>query len=106
MRPVQRAVPAGRTGRIHAIDVRALGLVVVALGGGRRTPADVLDLRVGLDRVLPLGAEVGRGDALAIVHAADEASAERAAAAVSAAVTLGDSAAAPMPPLLRGRVSS
>src|SRR5690606_40356795 len=48
--PVQRAVPALVEGHATAIDVRALGQVVVSLGGGRRFPGQQLDHTVGLDR--------------------------------------------------------
>ena len=90
--PVQRRVPADRAGHVAAIDVRALGLVVVGLGGGRRKPGDAVDPRVGLAQVLAPGAAVVVGEPLAIVHAADAASADEAAAAVQRAFTLADEA--------------
>ena len=55
--PLQRAVPAPQAGRIVAIDVRSLGLAIVALGGGRRRGGDPIDPRVGLGR----GAAAGSG---------------------------------------------
>ena len=90
--PVQRAVPAPRAGVLAACDVRALGLVVVALGGGRRAPGERVDPRVGLAQLLPLGRRVVAGEALAQVHAADEASAAVACAAVQAAMRIDDDA--------------
>ena len=96
--PVRRAVPAPRAGWLAAMDVRALGLVVVALGGGRTRPGQAIDPRVGLDRVLPLGRPVAAGETLAVVHAPDDGAAQIAAAAVLQAVTLADSAPA-LPPL-------
>ena len=90
--PVQRMVLADRAGHVAAIDVRALGLVVVGLGGGRRKPGDAVDPRVGLAQVLAPGAAVVVGEPLAIVHAADAASADEAAAAVQRAFTLADEA--------------
>ncbi|MFT3818823.1 MAG: thymidine phosphorylase [Rubrivivax sp.] len=93
--PVVRAAPAPRSGVLQACDVRALGLAVVALGGGRLHPGDRIDPRVGLSALLPLGRAVQRGDALAQVHAADEAAAAAAAAAVQAAFTIGGEAPAP-----------
>ena len=95
--PLQRAVPAPRTGVLQACDVRALGLAVVALGGGRRTPGTAIDPRVGLAALQPLGSAVAACDALAVVHAADEDAAAAAVAAVQAAFTIGDSAAAEAP---------
>ena len=93
--PVQRAVPALRAGHVAAIDVRALGLVVVGLGGGRRKPGDAVDPRVGLAQVVAPGAAVAAGEPLAVVHAADAAAAEAAVAAVQRAYTLADEAPAP-----------
>jgi thymidine phosphorylase len=102
--PVERAVGAEAEGHVAAIDGEALGLAVVALGGGRRREGDTVDPAVGLSRVLGLGARVGRGDPLAVVHASDEAAAEAAARAVRAAIRLGDP---PAPgPLVRDRVDS
>lgn len=101
--PVQRAVPAPRAGWLARCDARALGLAVVALGGGRLRPGDAVDARVGLAQVRPLGEHVAAGEALAVVHAADAAAAEGARAAVQAAFTIADEAPAP-PPLVVQRV--
>ncbi len=103
--PVVRDVAAPRAGFVQAIDVRALGLAVVALGGGRARPGDRVDPRVGLDAVQPLGAALGAGAALARVHAASEAAAEAAAHAVRGAFTIGDDLPA-APPLVRERVDA
>jgi thymidine phosphorylase len=98
--PVVRAVYPERRGHVAAIDVRALGLAVVELGGGRRRAGDAVDPRVGLDAVRGLGGAVGPGEApLCLVHAADEASAELAAVRVRAAFELGDEAAPSAPPV-------
>jgi len=90
--PVQREVAALRDGWLAQMDVRAIGLAVVALGGGRSRPGDRVDPRVGLSQVLPLGTHVRAGQPLAVVHAADEASAALAVQAVQQAVLLADSA--------------
>jgi thymidine phosphorylase len=95
--PVLLPVPAPTAGLVAAIDVRDLGQAVVGLGGGRRTPSDRVDPRVGLADVLPLGAAVQQGLPLAWVHAADRAAATAAVAAVQAAVTLADAASPPHP---------
>ncbi len=89
--PVQMDVPAPRNGLLQTADVRALGLAVVALGGGRQRPGDVVDPRVGLSHLLPLGHAVQAGATLARVHAADEGAARVAVQAVLAALQLGDS---------------
>jgi len=92
--PVVVPVPAPRSGVLAQSDTRALGLTVVALGGGRRRSDDTVDPRVGLDRVLPLGSAVQAGQALAWVHAADAASADAAVQTVRAAMAIGDEAPA------------
>jgi len=96
--PVQRAVPAPGSGFVARVDARAIGLAVVNLGGGRTRPGAPIDPRVGLARCLPIGAAVHAGDPLAVVHAATEAEAEAAVAAVLAEVHV--SIAAPVPPPL------
>jgi thymidine phosphorylase len=103
--PVQRPVPAPRAGWVAAIDVRALGLAVVALGGGRAHPADRVDPRVGLAAVQPLGAALAAGEPLAVVHAADDDAAAAACAAVQAAFTLAD-APPVLPPLVYQRITA
>jgi len=86
--PIQLAVTADRPGFVGAIDVRALGMAVVDLGGGRRHPDQRIDPAVGLAAVLGRGVAVAVGDPLAIVHAEDAASAEAAAAAVRMAIRI------------------
>ena len=95
--PVQRAVPALHDGVLTAMDTRAIGLAVVALGGGRRRASDNVDPRVGFDAVLPLGSRLRAGDAMAVVHAASDADADAAAAALQSAMQMGDAAVVPGP---------
>jgi len=87
--PLRKPVPAPQAGFVNGIETRALGLAVVALGGGRTRPEDAIDHSVGLTELQPVGAAMEKGDPLAIVHARDEASAGAALAAVTAAYTLG-----------------
>ena len=97
--PLQRPVPAPRDGFVTLVDVRALGMAVVALGGGRTRPGDAVDPRVGLASVVALGAPVQSGQPLAWVHAADAAGAAAAVARVLEAMTLDDDSPA-LSPLL------
>jgi thymidine phosphorylase len=85
---------AAEAGTVESVDVRAVGLAVVALGGGRVRESDPVDHSVGLTEVAAPGERVGPGERpLAVVHAADEDAAERAAQAVRDAYTLGDTPA-------------
>ena len=94
--PVQRDVAAPRDGVIKAIDVRAIGLAVVALGGGRQRPGERVDPRVGFTHVLAPGIRVRAGQALARVHAAtDEAAQAAAQATIAAFAFAADDAPAP-----------
>jgi thymidine phosphorylase len=86
--PVVHDVPAPCAGWVAAIDTRALGLAVVALGGGRTHPGQQVDPRVGLDRLRGIGEAVEAGAPLARVHAADAEAASRAVAAVQGAYRL------------------
>ncbi|HJP23610.1 MAG TPA: thymidine phosphorylase [Alphaproteobacteria bacterium] len=79
-------------GHIVAIDVRRIGLAIIALGGGRRRAGDAIDHGVGLNRMAGLGDEVGSERPLCLIHARSSTAAEEAAAAVRAAVTLGEMA--------------
>jgi thymidine phosphorylase len=103
--PVRRAVIAERSGFVARIDTRALGLVVMELGGGRRRAEDRIDHRVGLADILGVGDPTGPDRSLAIVHAAGEADAERAAAAIRAAVAIADEPAT-AGPLILDRVTA
>jgi thymidine phosphorylase len=90
--PVQRALLAAHDGIVAAMDTRGIGLLVVALGGGRARATDVIDVRVGIADVLPLGTRVVRGQPLATVHAADDARADDALRGLAQSIQLGDSA--------------
>lgn len=96
--PVIREVAAPTSGTVSAIDGEALGLAVVALGGGRQVETDVIDPGVGLSDVVSLGQTVTKGQPLARVHAAREGQADQAAKTIRNAITIGE--AAPVPSLV------
>ena len=85
---VQRPVHLPRAGTIGRIDGRALGLAIIALGGGRTNPADTINHAVGLSEVLGPGERVGADRPFAMVHARTEAGLEAAARAIAAAVSV------------------
>ena len=99
--PVTLPAEPDEAGAVSGLDVRAVGLAVVALGGGRTRESDPVDHSVGLTEVAAPGERVGPGERpLALVHAADAESAERAAAALRSAYTLGDAPARDSPVVL------
>ncbi|RUU50477.1 thymidine phosphorylase, partial [Mesorhizobium sp. M7A.T.Ca.TU.009.01.1.1] len=88
---IEFAVKATANGFVTGIATRDIGLAVVGLGGGRTRPDDKIDPAVGITRLLPVGAEVGIGEPLALIHARSSADAEAAAATVLSAYTVGAS---------------
>jgi thymidine phosphorylase len=84
------AAIASRRGFVEAIDARAIGMAVVAMGGGRTRAADKIDHAVGFTALAGLGAQVGPDAPLAFVHARHEAQAAAAAAALAFAYRIGD----------------
>jgi pyrimidine-nucleoside phosphorylase len=77
-------VRAPRGGFVSRLDARDVGLLVVRLGGGRRTKADRVDPEVGVVLERKLGDRVVPGDLLATVHAASPEAAAEAAAELGA----------------------
>ena len=102
--PVWREVASERPGVVQAVDARALGLAVVALGGGRTRPQDGIDHRVGFSQLAPIGTAVP-GRPLGIVHAASDDQAAAAADALRHAYAIGSAPPSPQLPVIE-RVAS
>ncbi|WP_407309713.1 thymidine phosphorylase [Pseudomonas sp. nanlin1] len=81
-------------GYVTGVDTRAVGMAVVALGGGRQQPNDVLDLSVGFSELAFPGEPVGPERPLGWVHAASAEQADIGAAALRAAYQVGSEAPA------------
>ena len=86
--PVQRPVEAERSGRVTAVDTRAIGEAAVELGAGRATLEAEIDPAVGFVMAVGPNDAIEEGQPLATVHAADEAAADRAADALRRAITV------------------
>ncbi len=93
------AVPE-RAGFVAAIDVRALGVAVLALGGGRARADQDIDYAVGLSEVAGIGEEVGPARPLALVHARSEADAEAAVAQLTQAFDVTSESRRPGPAII------
>jgi thymidine phosphorylase len=102
--PVTRAATPERPGVVTGMNCRDVGLVVTGLGGNRKREDDVIDPAAGLTEIAPVGAAVGPDRPLAVIHAATEAAADEAIAALRAAVTVGDAAPAERP-VIGGRIA-
>lgn len=88
--PVVLEVTAPEAGFVTRIDGEALGHAVVHLGGGRLKGGDRINPAVGLSDLAPLGEQLDKGEAFALVHAPTQADAEQAAAEVRAAYGWGE----------------
>ena len=100
--PIERAVAPAAPGFVSRVDARALGLLLVDLGGGRRRAEDRIDPGVGLADVRGVGDAVDRDRPIAIVHARSAADCEMAAQRLRQAVTVSPKPnAGSGPPILR-----
>lgn len=88
--PVVLEVRAEREGVVGALDARAVGMAVVGLGGGRQRKGEPIDHRVGVVAAAKIGEQVGDGELLLSVHAADVESAKVAAAQLRKAYEIVD----------------
>ena len=93
--PVIRAVHA--EGVVTEVNARAVGNAIIELGGGRRQIGEQLDLAVGFSNIASIGTAVDSERPLAVIHAASEDDADRAARNILSACKIGDSAAAERP---------
>ena len=98
--PVVREVSAPRDGHVERVGAIAVGLAALRLGAGRRVKDDAIDHAVGVRCLRKRGEAVARGGPLAEVHAADEASADRAVAEVAGAYAIADEPPPPVPIVL------
>ncbi|AQR67972.1 thymidine phosphorylase [Janthinobacterium sp. LM6] len=93
--------PALSAGFANVRDCRAIGLAVVALGGGRRRPTDSIDFAVGLTDLVHHGEQVAVGQPLAMVHARTEAAAQQAVREIQDAYDISAVALAAKPVIYR-----
>ncbi len=101
---IVRPVYASSSGIIQQIDTRALGMAVVALGGGRLRAADEIDYAVGLTEVISLGELADSTRPVAWVHARSEAQFEQTAAVIRNAIQVGE-VSMTLPPSVYRRIT-
>jgi pyrimidine-nucleoside phosphorylase len=90
--PVVETVKAEQDGYVGRLGALAVGMAAMRLGAGRTVKDDVIDHAVGVVCLRKRGDRITAGDALAEIHASDEAGAQAAAAEVKAAYELTDEA--------------
>lgn len=86
---VVKPVYAEQSGNVLRIDTRAVGMSVVELGGGRLRNDASIDHSVGFSAIAELGTQMDSQQPLAFVHARSDEQADRAAAQLRAAITIG-----------------
>lgn len=86
---VIRPVACGVSGWVVKMDTMELGLAAQAMGAGRMKIDDRLDYSVGFVLQVRIGDRVEAGTPLCVLHARSGADADRAEAAVRAAITFG-----------------
>lgn len=91
--PVAKPVYAETAGTVASVDARAIGLAVVALGGGRVRPQDPIDHAVGIVALAGIGDDVGPDRPLGIVHARNDAGHAAASERLRKAYRIGEGAA-------------
>jgi pyrimidine-nucleoside phosphorylase len=96
---------APRRGFVARVEPRAIGRGITALGGGRTTMEDRLDLSVGFMITARPGDWVEQGEPLASIFARDRAGVESGRATLRSAITIADEADPPLP-LVSHRVSA
>ena len=96
---------APRRGFISRVEPRAIGRAITALGGGRTTMEDRLDLSVGFMITARPGDWVEQGEPLASIFARDRAGVESGRTALRNAITIADEADPPLP-LVSHRVTA
>ncbi|MFT4925844.1 MAG: thymidine phosphorylase [Phenylobacterium sp.] len=90
-----KPIAAPQSGYLSTTDVRAIGNMIVGIGGGRVDHNSSVNPAVGLSDVLPLGSYVEQGQPLAMLHIDDEAKVSDAMAEFIAAVTISADKPAP-----------
>jgi pyrimidine-nucleoside phosphorylase len=96
---------AKRDGVVQAVDPRAIGYGVIALGGGRRNMEEKVDPSVGFVITAKPGHRVTKGQSLATIHARSKEDFAVGRSTLDQAIVIGDSAPSPLP-LVSHRVTA
>ncbi len=70
--PVQKEIPAKKSGYIASMDTEAIGRASLLLGAGRNTMADRIDMTAGIRILKKTGDPVKKGEPVAIFHTSRE----------------------------------
>jgi thymidine phosphorylase len=103
--PIIAPLASPATGFIEKVDAYAVGIAMVGLGAGRKLASDLLDHDVGLSGMVHIGDAISQGEPLCILHCRSQADFDTAAAAITAAITIG-LAKPDRRPVITGRIST
>jgi thymidine phosphorylase len=95
--PIVRPAHPQAPGFVQEIATRALGVAVVAIGGGRTRPEQTIDHAIGLSALAGIGESVDSERPLALVHARTEEQFAHAQEALRAAYRIGERPVEPGP---------
>ena len=101
---VIRPVFPDKSGFVSGMNAKAVGLALIALGGGRKRPGDPIDLTVGFTDFCQVGDRVGPDRPLCVIHARNEAEWEDAAQRVRAAIRVSETPPPPPGPIVLERI--
>ena len=87
---IVRPVYADKKGIVLSMDTRAIGMAVVAMGGGRRKPTDSIDHAVGFSDFVALGETIDEHRPLAVIHVWNETQFEEAQKVLREAIVVGE----------------
>ncbi len=90
------ALTAPRAGAVTDVDAMGVALAALRLGAGRARAEDRIDPAVGVGDLVKVGERVAAGGRLATLHANDETALAEARTMLAAAITVGDTAPAPV----------
>ena len=102
----QHVFEADADGIITGVEPRAVGVGVVAMGGGRTRVTDPIDPTAGFVITARPGDRVTRGQPLATVHASDPDRLAAGIGALRAAIRIGEALVEPPLPLISHRVTA
>lgn len=99
--PVRRPLLAARGGWVSGLQTRAIGLLLIEIGGGRQQATDTIDARLGFTAIASVGQRVEAGDMIAMVHASSEPDAEMACRKLAGMIHIADTPVAASPVMLQ-----
>jgi pyrimidine-nucleoside phosphorylase len=98
--PVVWQVAAQASGYVHELRAKEVAIAAMELGAGREVAGESIDHAVGVVCLRKRGEAVAAGEALAEIHAGDEAAAQTAESELLAAYEIGDTEVEPRPLVL------